>query len=137
MTRNLDPNNIRTQELYLTHVSKAMALHLLLGNLAQNGVTNAHNETNVVDAAAFLPQRKLLLVNEQQSKDLNYCNELGMDVLDSHKTKTSMGIARISSMANMRDITSLCINIVQWSQPSPWTCHQSHSFAPSLQRSLS
>ena len=36
---------------------------------------------------------------------------LGMDVLDLHKTKTSTGITRIGSITNMRDITSIYINI--------------------------
>ena len=62
VTRDLDPNDIRSRELSMTHVSKAMALHLLLGNLATNGVTNFHNEANAVDPSAFLPQRNLLLV---------------------------------------------------------------------------
>ena len=39
-----DLHNIRSREISMTHVSKAMASHLLLGNLATNGVTNAHNE---------------------------------------------------------------------------------------------
>ena len=55
----------------MTHVSKAMALHLLLGNLAMSRVTNVHNKANAVDLSAFLPQRNLLLVKEHQSKDLN------------------------------------------------------------------
>ena len=70
----------------MTHVSKAMASHLLLGNLATSGVTNAHNKANAVDPSAFLPQRKLSLVEEQRPKDLHCCNKLGMDVQDSHKT---------------------------------------------------
>jgi len=59
-----------------------MALHLLLGNLATNGVTNVHNEANFVVPSAFLPQRNLSLVKEQRSKDLKSCNKLGMDVLN-------------------------------------------------------
>ena len=69
-----------------------------LANLATSGFTNAHNKANAVDPSAFLPQRNLLLVEEQRSKDLNYRNKLGMDVLDSHKIKTSTGIARIGSI---------------------------------------
>ena len=95
----------------MIHVSKAMASHLLTGNLATNGETNVHNKANAVDPSAFLPQRNLSLVEEQRSKDLNSCNKLGMDVLDLQKNKTSTGITRISSIMNMRDITSLCINI--------------------------
>jgi hypothetical protein len=111
VVRDLDPHDIRSREMSMTHVSKAMASHLLLGNLATNGVTNAHNEANAVDPSAFLPQQNLSLIMEQQTKDLNSRSELGMDVQDSHNTKMSTGIARIGAVTNMRDITSLCINI--------------------------
>jgi hypothetical protein len=76
-----------------------------------NGVTNAHNEANAVDPSAFLPQRNLTLVKEQQTKDQNSRSDLGMDVQDSHKTKISTGIACIGAITNMQDITSLCINV--------------------------
>jgi hypothetical protein len=100
--RDLDSNDIRSRELSMTHVSKAMELHLLLGNLATSGVTNVYNEANAVDPSAFLPQRQrnLSLIKEQRSKDLNSRNELGMDMQDSHKTKMSTGIARIGSITN-------------------------------------
>ena len=105
--RDLDSHDIRSREISMTHASKEMALYLLLGNLATSGVTNAHNEANTVDPSAFLPQRNLTLVEEQWSKDLNSRNKLGMDVQDLHKTKISIGIARIGAITNMRYITSL------------------------------
>jgi hypothetical protein len=111
LVRDHDAHDIRSREMSMTHVSKAMASHLLLGNLTTNGITHAHNEANAVDPSAFLPQRNLSLVIEQQTKDLNARSELGMDVQDSHKTKVSTGIARIGAVTNMRDITSLCINV--------------------------
>ena len=37
VTRDHDPNSIRSRELSMVHVSKVMVLHLLLGNLATNG----------------------------------------------------------------------------------------------------
>jgi hypothetical protein len=111
VVQDLDSHDIRSREMSMTHVSKAMASHLLLGNLATSGVTNTHNEAIAVDPSAFLPQRNLTLVEEQWSKDLNSRNELGMDVQDLHETKISTGIARIGAITNMRDITSLCINI--------------------------
>ena len=92
MTQDIDSNVIWSRELSMTHVSKVMALHLLLGNLATSGVTNVHNEVKAVDPSAFLPQRNLLLVKEQRSKDLNSRYELGMDVQESYKIKTSTGI---------------------------------------------
>ena len=53
----------------MIHVSKAMALHLMLGNLYTNGVTNGNNEADAVDPSAFLPQWNLSLVKEQRFKD--------------------------------------------------------------------
>ncbi len=55
VVRNQDLHEIRSREMSMNHVSKAMASHLLLGNLATNGVTNAHNEANAMDPSAFLP----------------------------------------------------------------------------------
>ena len=95
VTRDHDTNIIRLRELSMIHVLKAMALHLLLGNFVTNGVTNAYNEANSIDPSAFLPQRNLSLVKEVRSRDLNSRNELGMDVIDVHKTKMSMGITLI------------------------------------------
>ena len=111
MVRDHNSNNIRSREMSMTHVSKALASHLLLGNLATNGVKNAHNEANAVDPSAFLSQRNLTLVKEQQTKDQKSCSKLGMDVQDSHKTKISTGIACIGAITNMQEITSLCIKV--------------------------
>ena len=73
-------NDIWSREMSMTHVSKALASHLLLGNLATNRVTNSHNEANTVDPSAFLPQRNMMMVKEQQTKDRNSRSELGIDV---------------------------------------------------------
>ena len=90
VVRDHNSNNIRSREMLMTHVSKALASHQLLGNLATNRVTNAHNKANAVDPSAFLPQRNLTLVEEQQTKDQNSRSKLGMDVQDLHKTKISI-----------------------------------------------
>ena len=45
VTRDHNPNDIRSRELSMVHISKAMALHLILGNLATNGVTSVNNPT--------------------------------------------------------------------------------------------
>jgi hypothetical protein len=111
VVRDQDSHDIRSREMSMAHVSKAMASQLLLGNSATNRVTNAHNEANAVDPSAFLPQQNLTLVEEQQTKDHNFRSKIGMDVQDSHKTKISTGITRIGAITNMRDITSLCINV--------------------------
>ena len=102
VNRDNDPNNIRSRELSMICVSKAMASHLLLGNLATNGVTNIHNKAKCVNPSAFLHQRYLSLIKSDRQKDLNSQNKMGMDVIDLHKTKTStMAINCIGSMENM------------------------------------
>jgi hypothetical protein len=60
VTRTPNPNNIRSREISMVHISKSMASHLLLGKFGTNGVTNIYNEANLVDPSAFLPQRKPL-----------------------------------------------------------------------------
>ena len=62
MTRDHKPSNIRSRKLSVVHILNAMASHLLLGNFAANGVTNAHNKENSIDPSAFLPQRNLGLI---------------------------------------------------------------------------
>jgi hypothetical protein len=111
VTRDHGPNNIRSRELSMVHVSKAMASHLLLRNFTPNKVTNAHNKANSVDPSAFLPQRNLCLIKLERQKDLKLCNELEMDIIDVHKIKSSTSITRIVLVTSMGDVTSLCINI--------------------------
>jgi len=101
VVRDHDSNNIQSREILIIHVSKALASHLLLENLATNGVTNAHNAANTVDPSAFLPQRNLTLVEEQQTKDQNSRSKLGMDVQDLRKTKISTRISCIGAITNM------------------------------------
>ena len=45
------------------------------------------------------------------SKDLHTHPENAMDVLELHKTKTVISIARIGTMQDMGDFTSLCVNL--------------------------
>ena len=88
-----------------------MVSHLLLGNFATNGVTNINNEAIVVNPSAFIPRRNLSMIESERQKDQNSRNETGMDVIDSHYTKTSTGITPIEPITSMGYITSLCINI--------------------------
>jgi hypothetical protein len=44
------------------------------------------------------------------SRDLHACSKSAMDVLDSHKMMAVTSIARIGTMQDMGDFTSLCIN---------------------------
>ena len=112
VTKDLDPNDIRSRELSMVHVSKSLASHMLLGNFATRGITSSNNEANSVDPSAFLPQRNLAMIEAVRSADSKHRAETGMDVIDSHKSKVSTAITRIGEMKSMRDITSLCINVM-------------------------
>jgi len=111
VTKNHDTLNIRSRLISISHVSKALAGHMLQGNFALEGATSLANEANSVDPSAFLPQRNQCLINQEKNKDLTSKTESSHDVLDSHKTKTSTAISRIGTMADMSDFTALCINM--------------------------
>jgi hypothetical protein len=57
ITKRNDPNDICSRELSMTHTSKLMASHFLLGYLSLDGVTSLYNEAHSIDPTAFLPQR--------------------------------------------------------------------------------
>jgi hypothetical protein len=101
---------IRLTAISLFHVPKALTGHLLTGNYAIHEADSLNNEAQAVDPSAFLPQRNPALVNREANKDLHAHSKNAMDVLDNHKTKTSTSIARIGTMQDMADSTSLCVN---------------------------
>jgi hypothetical protein len=111
VTKNHDTLNIRSRFISISHVSKALAGHMLQGNFALEGATSLANEANSVDPSAFLPQRNQCLITQEKNKDLTSKTESSHDVLDSHKTKTSTAISRIGTMVDMSDFTALCINM--------------------------
>jgi hypothetical protein len=84
--------------------------HLLTGNYAIHEADSLNNEAQAVDPSTFLPQRNPTLVNREANKDLQARSKNAMEVLDNHKTKTSTSIARIGTMQDMADFTSLCVN---------------------------
>ncbi len=108
--REQDLFSIRLTAISLFHVPKALTGHLLTGNYAIHEADSLNNEAQVVNPSAFLPQRNPALVNREANKDLLAHSEKTLDVLDNHKTKTSTSIARIGTMQDMADFTSLCIN---------------------------
>ncbi len=94
----------------LFHVPKTLKGHLLTGNYAIHEADSLNNEAQAVNHSAFLPQRSPALVNREANKDLHARSKNALDVLDNHKTKTSTSMARIGTMQDMADFTSLCIN---------------------------
>jgi hypothetical protein len=108
--RDSDIFSIRSRAVTLKHISKAMTTHILTGNYATNEVASLNNEAHAIDPSVFFPQKNNALVNREAGKDLHARSENAMDVLDSHKSKTATSIARICTMQDVDDFTSLCVN---------------------------
>jgi hypothetical protein len=94
----------------LKHISKAMTTHILAGNFATKEAASLDNEAYAIDPSVFLPQKNTALLNREAGKDLHARSENAMDVLDSHKSKTATSVARIGTMQDVGDFTSLCVN---------------------------
>ena len=90
--RDLDSHAIRSRELSMTHVSKAMASHLLLGNLATSGVTNSHYKANAVDPSAFLPQRNLRSSRSNGPKTSTVATSWGWTCKTCTKQRSALGL---------------------------------------------
>jgi hypothetical protein len=87
-----------------------MTTHILAGNFATKEAASLDNEAYAIDPSVFLPQKNTALLNREAGKDLHARSENAMDVLDSHKSKTATSVARIGTMQDVGDFTSLCVN---------------------------
>jgi hypothetical protein len=101
--RDSDIFGIRSKVVTLKHVS-------MTGNFATEEAASLDNEAHAIDPSVFLPQKNTDLENREAGKDLHARSENDMDVLDSHKSKTATSIARIGTMQDVDDFTSLCVN---------------------------
>jgi len=108
--RDSDIFSIRSKAVTLKHISKSMTTHILTGNSTTEEAASLNNEAHAIDPSVFLPQKNTTLVNREAGKDLHARSENAMDVLDSHKSKTATSIARIGTMQDVDDFTSLCVN---------------------------
>ena len=95
----------------MTHTSKLMGSHFLLGNLSLDGVTSLYNEAHSIDPTVFLPQRDQTAIALERARNLSTRIEDDLDVLKTHRKKTATTISRIGTLQSVRDVTSLCINI--------------------------
>jgi hypothetical protein len=127
--KELDLMNIRSYLISIVFINKATALHLLQGNLATEGVTLLKNKANSIDLSLFLPQQNASMINRECSNNLTARSENNMDIADAHKSKTNIAITRISTMIDMANFSSLCINsntiistIMDSTGPQPLYC---------------
>ncbi len=73
-------------------------------------VTLLNNEANSIDLSLFLPKQNASMIHRECSTNLTACSENNMDIANAHKSKTNVAITRISTMVDMTNFSSLCIN---------------------------
>ncbi|KAL3806489.1 hypothetical protein ACHAXA_009153 [Cyclostephanos tholiformis] len=106
-----DWTNIRSSQISIKLISKALASHMLQGNFATEKVTSLEHETEKVEPSAFLPQKNKCLIDREASTENRATNENVMDIIDSQKSTRKTAIARIGTMTDITDFSSLCINM--------------------------
>jgi len=104
-----DPNTICSRELSMTHTSKLMASHFLLGNLPLDGVSSLYNKAHSIGPTTFLPQRYQAAIATERARDLSTRIEDNLDVLETHCKKMATTIYCISTLVSVRvrDVMSL------------------------------
>ena len=103
--------DIRSREMSLKNLSKAVAGHLLLGNLSTVSITGIQAEPNSIDITAFYPQRNQNMIDADLRHDLASRMEEGLDVAEAHRAKTGTSMKVIGKVADVKDVTSLLINV--------------------------
>jgi hypothetical protein len=106
-----DYTNIRPLLVLIRVIPKDLASQILQGNFDTEKVTSLELEANSVKPSVFLPQRNKCLIDRELINKMKTTSKNIMDFADSHKTKGKTAIARIGTMQNMMDFSSLCINM--------------------------
>jgi hypothetical protein len=121
--------NIRSCLISIMFINKATALHILQGNLATEGVTLLNNEANSINLSLFPLQYNTSMINKERSNNLTARSENNIDIANTHKSKTNVAIICISTMVDMTNFSSLCINcdtiisaIINSTGPQPLHC---------------
>ena len=111
LAKQQDYTNIRLLLDLIRVIPKALASQILQGNFATEKVTSLKLEANSVEPSIFLPQRNKCLIDQELINEMKATSKNIMDFTNSHKTKGKTSIARIGTMQNMMDFSSLCINM--------------------------
>ncbi len=106
-----DWTSIRSSQISINLISKALASHMLQGNFATEKVTSLKHETEKVEPSAFLPQRNKCLFDCKTTTKNQATNENIIDIINSQKSTRKTAIARIGTMTYITDFSSLCINM--------------------------
>jgi hypothetical protein len=106
-----DYTNIRLLLVLIRVIPKALASQILQRNFATEKVTSLELEANSVEPSVFLLQRNKCLIDWELINEMKATSKNIMDFADSHKTKGKTAIARIGTMQNMMDFSSLFINM--------------------------
>ena len=106
-----DFTDIRSREMSLKNISKAVSGHFILGNLSTVSITGTQAEPNSIDVTAFYPQRNQTMIDADLRQDLASRMEEGLDVAETQRSKAGTSMKVIGRVTDVKDITSLLINI--------------------------
>jgi hypothetical protein len=111
LAKQQDYTNICSSLVSIRVIPKALVFQILQGNFSTEKVTSHKLEANSVEPSVFLPQRNKCLINRELINEMEATSKNIMDFADSHKTIGKTTIACIGTMQNMKDVSSLCINM--------------------------
>jgi hypothetical protein len=106
-----DWTSIRSSQISIKLLSKALASHMLQGNFAIKKVTSFEHETEKVEPSAFLPQRNKCIIDCELTTKNRATNENVMNIINSKKSTCKTAISHIGTMIDIIDYSSICINM--------------------------
>jgi hypothetical protein len=106
-----DWTSIRSSQILIKLLSKALASHMLQGNFTTKKMTSLKHETKKVEPPTFLPQRNKCLIKHESTTKNQATNENVMDIINSQKSTFKTAITCIGMMIDITDFCSLCINM--------------------------
>ena len=92
-----DWTSIRSSQILIKLLSKALASHLLQGIFTTKKMTSLEHETKKVEPSTFLPQRNKCLPDRESTTENWATNEHVMDIIDSQKSTRKTAIAHIGT----------------------------------------
>jgi hypothetical protein len=111
LAATLWPCNIRSTQMSLKVIQKAVASALLGGNFATQPVNSLYNDVQSVGPMVFMPQTNAAQVETIMTSEMTFRNEMIMEVSESHRTRPKTVIARLGEMKSMESFSSTCVNM--------------------------
>ena len=111
LAANQDSMSIRSTQMTMRIIQKAVASNMLAGNFATESALSLYSEANSIDASIFMPQVNLAQVETIRQGELVLRNEARMDLADCQRSKPKTAMARIGALPSIEGFSSTCVNI--------------------------